>query len=80
MAVAGATMTVVEAGQRVRRPAPAPAYTHIRWTVTDETLPRNPQTVMRIELKVLLVGILKRIRNLEQPRIFAPFFVPVFFL
>lgn len=26
---------VTEAGQPVRRPAPAPAYTHIRWTVTD---------------------------------------------
>jgi uncharacterized repeat protein (TIGR01451 family) len=30
---------VVEGGTSVRRPAPAAAYTHVRWTITDPVAP-----------------------------------------
>jgi len=33
------TVRVEEAGQIVERPAPATAYTHVRWTVTDPIAP-----------------------------------------
>jgi len=33
------TVRVEEAGQVVERPAPATAYTHVRWTITDPIAP-----------------------------------------
>ena len=42
---------VEEAGRTVVRPAPAEAYTHVRWTVTGEVLP-GAQVLARFRARV----------------------------